>query len=127
MKNSIRITSAARGRPRPFVTRFHSGDETPLVVTDSVLFRWARIIKIANMFPVMHVIRALEHKLQTTCRSCGHSHRQPEVDRSALVEARRLLAECSDDQARIVKEAARIVKYRVQYHDLSGTVQDRVR
>jgi hypothetical protein len=104
-----------------------TGDETPLVVTDGVLFRWARIIKIANMFPVMHAIRELEHKLQTACRSCGYTQRQSEPDRRALADARRLLAECSDDKARIVKESAGIIKYRLQCHDISGTVRDVVR
>ena len=128
MKKTIRFTSASRSKTNsPVGNRLQTGDATPLVVTDGVLFRWARIIKIAGMFPVMHAIRELEHRLQTACRSCGHSQRQPEPDRRALAEARRLLAECSDEKARIVKEAAGIVKYRVQYHDMSGMVRDIVR
>ena len=128
MKNTIRITSTTRTRISSSVgSRLQTGDETPLVVTDGVLFRWARIIKIANLFPAMHAVRELEHKLQTACRSCGHAYRQPEPDRHALADARRLLGECSDEKARIVKEAAGIIKYRVWYHDMSGTVRDVVR
>ena len=112
--------------------RFSTGnrslpDETPLLVTDNVLFRWSRVIQIANLFPVMHTIRALEYKLQTKCRSCGRQRQIHEINRTPLADVRRLLAECSDDKARLVKEAVGILKYRVQYHDLSGVVQDVIR
>lgn len=100
----------------------------PLTLSDDVLFRWARIVMIAKMFPVMHSIRALENKVQTNlCRTCRDRHRRPELDRSSLDQARRLLAECSNEKARLVKEAAGILQYRVQYHDLSGSVREIVR
>ena len=103
-------------------------DPAPLAVTDDVLFRWSRIIQIAKMFPVMHQIRALEQKMQTTlCRTCKDRNRPAEIDRSALAQARRQLGECSDDKARLVKEAAGILQYRVHYHDLAGTVKEIVR
>lgn len=96
-------------------------------MSDDVLFRWARIVRIAKEFPVMHKIRELEYKVQTSCRGCRNRYRLPEIDRSSFSEARRLLAECSDEKARAVKEAAGIVQYRVHYHDLSGTAREVVR
>lgn len=125
---TIKITSAKRSRSPFFGSVKRVAEPGPLTLTDDVLFRWARIIKIAKMFPVMHSIRALENNIQTSiCRSCRDRHRKPEIDRSPLDEARRLLAECSDEKARLVKEAAGIVQYRVHYHDLSGSVREIVR
>ena len=130
--NGIRIIDTSSRRhhrmpsPRPIYTNV--SDPTPLLITDDVLFRWARIIHIANVFPTMHAVRDLENRIQSTeCRSCKKQPNTPRIDRNLLNEVRRLLAECSDDKARLVKEAAGIVKYRVQYHDLSGTVRDIVR
>ena len=126
--NTIKITSAKRPRTVPAGPFQRVADPAPLTLTDDVLFRWARVIKIAKMFPVMHSIRALENKIQTTiCRTCHDRNKTSEIDRSSLDLARRLLAECSDDKARLVKEAAGIVQYRVQYHDLSGSVREIVR
>ena len=97
----------------------------PLVtITDDLLFRWAKIIQIANAFPIMHTVRALEYTISTTeCRTC-HKKTAPKVDRSLLQTVRRLLGECSDEKARLVKEAARVVNYRVQYLDLTGQAKD---
>jgi len=75
----------------------------------------------------MHAIRALESKLQRICRSCNAPRNTEPIDRSVLDEARRELAECSDEKARLVKEAAGIVRYHVRYHDLTGTVREVVR
>jgi len=124
----IRITSARHLRTGTQVMVNRVADPGPLAVTDDVLFRWARIVQIAKMFPIMHTIRALEHKLQTgVCRSCKSQQTAADIDRSALAEARRQLAECTDDQARLVKEAAGVLQYRVAYHDLSGTLREIVR
>ena len=125
---SIKITALKRSRSMSTVPIKRVADPGPLTLTDDVLFRWARIMRIAQMFPVMHSIRALENKIQTTiCRSCRDRHKRPEIDRSSLDQVRRLLAECSDEKARLVKEAAGIVQYRVHYHDLSGCVREIVR
>jgi hypothetical protein len=117
---SIRLTSARYHRTEVIVSRV--ADPVPLTVTDDVLFRWARIVQIAKLFPIMNSIRALEYKIQTgVCRNCHQQHRLAEIDRSALDTARRQLAECADDRARFVKEAAGIRQYRITYHDLTGT------
>lgn len=121
-------TISLRNRAGVKEQRPRIADPLPLAITDDVLFRWARIIQIARLFPVMHAIRALEQKLRTgVCRSCGHKASERQPDRSVLAAARRQLGECPDEKARLVKEAAGILLYRVQYHDLAGTVHDVVR
>ena len=125
----IKITStrrtAAVARP---VRSARFSDSSPLVVTDDVLFRWARIVQIAKLFPIMHTIRALEFKIQSnTCRTCHNKKTQVPLDRSPLADARRLLAECSDELARLVKESAGILRYQVSYHDRAGTLHIIVR
>ncbi len=126
--SDIKITSAKRPRSAVSVPRQRVADAGPLTLTDDVLFRWARIVKIAKLFPAMHSIRALEEKIQTSlCRSCRDRYRGAEFDRSSLDLARRLLAECSAEKAGQVKEAAGIAAYRVQYHDLSGSRREIVR
>lgn len=125
--SDIKITSAKR-RPAPSVPRKRVAEAGPLAVTDDVLFRWARIVRIANLFPVMHSIRALENRVRESgCRGCGDRNKRPAFDRTPLDEARRLLAECSAEKAGQVKEAAGIAAYRVQYHDLSGSRREIVR
>ena len=105
-------------------------DAPPLLITDDVLFRWARIVKIAKIFPRMHELRAMESRVQAaTCRGCQQS-KQSRVTSSDIVileEIRRSLAECSDANALAVKEAAKIEKYRVRFHDLSGKLKEVVR
>ena len=96
-----------------------------LLVTDDVLFRWARIIQIAKIFPIMHTIRRLEQKLQTgVCRSCQRSSQSSSIDKTPLHEAKRQLAECSEEKARLVKEAAGIHRYQIKYHDLAGILHE---
>lgn len=125
---SIRISSPRRARSgAPVPPPVAATDPAPLTVTDDVLFRWARIVRIAKMFPVMHAIRSLEQKLRHWCRGCKGGNQLPEVDRTALADARRQLAECPDERARAVKEAAGILRYRVRYHDLAGTAREIVR
>lgn len=125
----IRMTSVRRTRaPVTILATGRVADPAPLTLTDDVLFRWARIVRIAKMFPIMHTIRALEQKVQAEiCRGCKPQHRVPEIDRSTLAEVRRQLAECSDEKARLVKESAGILQYRVRYHDLAGTAREIVR
>ncbi len=126
--SDIKITSAKRPRPAVSVPRKQATDTGPLTLTDDVLFRWARIVKIAKLFPVMHSIRALEEKIQTSlCRSCRDRRDGGEFDRSSLDQARRLLAECSVEKAETVKRVAGIRQYKVRYHDLSGSVREIVR
>jgi pyrroloquinoline quinone (PQQ) biosynthesis protein C len=126
--NTIKITTAQRRRPAVSVRNKRVREARPLTVTDDVLFRWARIVRIAKLFPVMHSIRALENRIQeSSCRGCNDRNKNSDFDRTALDTARRLLAECSAERARQVKEAAGISEYRVQYHDLSGSVREVVR
>ena len=124
---SIRMTGTLRKRSDSFFFKSPVAEAPPLSMTDEVLFRWARIVRIGKLFPVMQAIRALESKLQRICRSCAASRNAEPIDRSVLDEARRELAECSDEKARLVKEAAGIVRYHVRYHDLAGTVREVVR
>jgi len=121
------MTGTLRKRSDSFFFKSPVAEAPPLSMTDEVLFRWARIVRIGKLFPVMHAIRALESKLQRICRSCAASRNAEPIDRSVLDEARRELAECSDEKARLVKEAAGIVRYHVRYHDLAGTVREVVR
>jgi hypothetical protein len=90
----------------------------PLLITDDVVFRWARITKIARLLPVMNEVRVLERALAAnSCRSC----RKPvEVDRSVLNTAKAALGECSDETALLVKQAAGVVKYKVVYRKLAS-------
>jgi len=125
--DSNRMTSTFRKQGGSFFSQSPNGNAPPLSITDDVLFRWARIVRIGKLFPVMHAIRALESKLQQICRSCAAKKNAEPVDRSVLDEARRELAECSEDKARLVKEAAGIVRYHVRYHDLAGSVREVVR
>jgi hypothetical protein len=120
----MQITSSSR-TSRPVANNAHIDPNVPpLMVTDSVLFYWSRVIQIAKLFPIMHQVRSLEFTLQKQCKSCGQKQNSLEVDRSILNNVRRALAECSDEKARLVKEAAGIYSYRVVYHDLSGTAKD---
>jgi hypothetical protein len=138
-RSTIRISRISqKGGGNPTVGRFTRqsaelkdfpkllADSPPTVVADDLLFRWAHIIKIAKMVPGMSAVRALEQRVQAnSCRSC----QKPTVifDRSPLDNARRFLGECSDAVAKLVKEAAGIVKYRVSYRDLAGVPRDVVR
>jgi hypothetical protein len=121
------MTGTLRQRGGSFAFKSPDAGAPPLAVTDEVLFRWARIVRIGKLFPVMHAIRALESKLQRICRSCTAPRNAEPIDRSILDVTRRELAECSDEKARLVKEAAGIVRYHVRYHDLAGTVREVVR
>jgi len=97
-------------------------DAAPVLITDAVLFRWARISRIANILPVMNEVRALEQRIiANTCKSC---HKPVEIDRSAINAAKIALAECPDEIALLVKEAACVLKYKVVYRRLSEPAQE---
>jgi len=100
-------------------------DTSPVFVSDELLFRWSRIGQIARLLPVMADVRALEMLIAAnSCKSC----RKPvEVDRSALNSARRALAECSEEVAKLVKQAAGVVKYKVSYRRLTEPLQEIIR
>jgi len=130
LRVGVRMTSARRGyHSAPAASPSASAatqpfNEQTVTITDDLIFRWAKIVQIARIFPVMHAVRALEYTIATNdCRTCRKAE-QPKTDRSLLQEVRRMLGTCTDEQARLVKEAARITMYRVQFLDLAGVPQD---
>lgn len=100
-------------------------DSPPVFVTDSVIFRWARNARIVRLIPVLNEVRILErHLIANNCKSC----RKPmEVDRSSINVAKRALAECSEEVALLVKQAAGVVKYKVTYQSPSGGLKEVVK
>jgi hypothetical protein len=129
-RSSIRIIQGHGGfRRQPVeLSGFpkEAADAAPVIIADDLLFRWAHIVKIAKLAPGMSAVRGLERQIQVhSCRGC----QKPAVvfDRSPLENVRRFLAECPDDTARAVKEAAGIIKYRVHYRDLTGVPKEVVR
>jgi hypothetical protein len=121
-----RGTGYYAGQPAELNDFAKLADAPPVVVADDLLFRWSHIIKIAKIVPGMSAIRALEHQIHTHgCRSC----QKPTMifDRTPLENVRRFLAECSDEIAKTVKQAAGIVKYRVSYRTLAGVPREIVR
>jgi hypothetical protein len=103
-----------------------AADAPPIVVGDDLLFRWAHIVKMTKVVPGLSAVRALEHRVQAHgCRGC----QKPTVtfDRSPLDNVRRFLGECPDETAKIVKQHAGILKYRVSYRDLAGVPKEVVR
>jgi len=50
-----------------------------------------------------------------------------EVDRSSINVAKRALAECSEEVALLVKQAAGVVKYKVTYQSPSGGLKEVVK
>ena len=100
-------------------------DAPPVVVTDMVLFTWARYPQLLKLFPVMNEVRALERRIAANeCKSCT---KPPEIDRSALNRAKIALAECSDDIALLVKRAVGAVKYKITYQRLLEPLKEVVR
>jgi hypothetical protein len=100
-------------------------DTAPVLVTDDVVFRWARFAKIARLLPIMNEVRVLERTLAAnSCRTC---RRPAEVDRSVLNTAKAALGECSEEMALLVKQAAGVVKYKVVYRKLSEPPKEVIR
>jgi len=97
-------------------------DSAPILVTDDVVFRWARNARVARLLPVMNDVRVLERKIQAhSCRSC---QKPADIDRSAIHFAKIALAECSDEIAKLVKEAVGVLKYKVVYRRHSEPPQE---
>ena len=97
-------------------------DSPPILVTDDVVFRWARNARIARLLPVMNDVRVLERKIQAnSCKSC---QKVAEIDRSAIHSAKIALAECSDEIAKLVKQAVGVLKYKVVYRQHSQLPQE---
>lgn len=100
-------------------------DAAPVFVTDDVILRWSRIAHIARLLPVMTEVRVLERQLQTnSCKSC---QKPVAVDRSAINKAKAALADCSDEVARLVKQAAGVLKYKVMYRLLGEEMKEVIR
>jgi hypothetical protein len=75
-------------------------------------------MRIAKLLPVFNEVRALEQKLRAvSCRSCKSVNTA--VDKTSLGRARLALGTCAEETAKLVKEAANILKYRVTYRVLS--------
>jgi hypothetical protein len=97
-------------------------DSAPILVTDDVVFRWARNARVARLLPVMNDVRVLERKIQAnSCKSC---QKPVEIDRSAIQSAKAALAECSDEIAKLVKQAVGVLKYKVMYRQHSQPPQE---
>ena len=97
-------------------------DSAPILVTDDVVFRWARNARVARLLPVMNEVRMLERKIQAnSCKSC---QKPVDIDRSALHSAKIALAECSDEIAKLVKQAVGVLKYKVVYRRHSEPPQE---
>jgi hypothetical protein len=97
-------------------------DSAPILVTDDVVFRWARNARVARLLPVMNDVRVLERKIQAnSCKSC---QKPVEIDRSAIQSAKAALAECSDEIAKLVKQAVGVLKYKVMYRRHSEPPQE---
>jgi hypothetical protein len=94
-----------------------------MTVTDNVLFRWARIVSINRLLPILHAVRNLEYAVQAhNCNSCRS--KPPQIDRTALEKARKELALCSDEIAKLVKLGAGISNYTVGYITDTGTYRE---
>jgi hypothetical protein len=97
-------------------------ESAPILVTDDVVFRWARNARVARLLPVMNDVRVLERKIQAnSCKSC---QKQADIDHSAINLAKVALAECSDEIAKLVKQAVGVLKYKVVYRRLSEPPQE---
>jgi hypothetical protein len=100
-------------------------DAPPILVTDEVVFRWARNTRIARLLPITAEIKILEEKVRAnSCKSC---HKPIPIDRSAINRAKAALAECSDEIAKLVKQAANVLKYKVVYRHLSEETKEIIR
>jgi len=92
-------------------------DAPPVLVTDDVLFRWARNARVSRLLPAMTHVRILEQKIAAhSCRTCKKS--AVEIDMAPLNIARQALAECSDEIALLLKQAVGVVKYKVVFRRL---------
>jgi hypothetical protein len=97
-------------------------ESAPILVSDDVVFRWARNARVARLLPVMNDVRVLERKIQAnSCKSC---QKPVEIDKSALHLAKVALAECSDEIAKLVKQAVGVLKYKVVYRRHSQPPQE---
>jgi len=100
-------------------------DAPPVLVTDWLLFRWARYPKLLKLLPIMTEVRALEVKIGANdCKSC---RKPPEIDMSVLERVKKILAECPDEAALLVKQAANVLKYKVVYKNSSGVLKEVIR
>jgi hypothetical protein len=108
--------------PAP-VSQVLTQKQNTIVVTDNVLFRWARIVAINRLFPILHGVRNLEYIAQShNCNSCKSKPQQ--IDRTPLEKARKELATCSEEIANLVKQGAGVSNYTVGYLTDSGTYRE---
>ena len=100
-------------------------DAVPILVTDEVIFRLARVTRITRLLPILNEVRVLEDIVRANqCKTCK---KPVEVDRTIINTAKAALAECSDETAKLVKQAAGVLKFKVVYRRLTEPLQEVIR